>query len=87
MNRLVIPKQEEWVGDGKGRGWMFEILKDRAAIDIVQKNVKLIRLVVKAPVVNENILDASTALLLIGHMDWQTRRFLQCVGWRRDRAS
>jgi hypothetical protein len=36
----------------------------------VQKSVKLIRLIKKTPVINEDVLDVSTALVLIGYADW-----------------
>jgi hypothetical protein len=49
---------------------MFKLPEDGATINIVQKSVKLIRLIKKTPVINEDVLDASTALVLISYADW-----------------
>jgi hypothetical protein len=75
----VIPKQEEWVDNVKWRRRVFEFPEDGSAINVVQENVELMRLIKKSPVLNKDVLYLSAALILLGHTDGCAGQFLQCV--------
>ncbi len=84
---LVIPKQNGRIDKVERRRRMFELSEERSTINVVKENIKLVRLVREAPVINESVLNLSMTLVLFGCADRRARQFLCDVGWRRDWAS
>jgi hypothetical protein len=58
---------------------MFELAEDKTAVGIVKESVKFIGLVGKAPVIDEDIFDETTTLVLVGNVDGQAGQFLQGI--------
>jgi hypothetical protein len=86
MNRLIVLEQEERINNVERRRRIFELVEDGTAVNIVKESVKFVRLVGKAPVVNEDVFNATTTLVLVGNVDGQAGRFLRGIMSRCDRA-
>jgi hypothetical protein len=79
LNRLVVLEQEKQINNVKRRRRMFELAEDGTAMDIVKESVEFVGLIRKTPVVNEDIFNPTTTLVLVSNVDGHAGRFLRGI--------